>query len=360
MRSIRLLPLVLLIACGDNKDGHNGPPDAGKTPDAPPDAAIPLTCAYTEMADVLNDDVSAGNGMAEETMLSFTGPMMICGKLDNTHYDTARQLIDIDSYTFTVPAESNGLVYFTAPGAEAYDSVFIEINAMTVNTSEYGGFIGNHAVLSASLPPDDYTVTVHSADAVAPPSALDYKLVIVPDAATRCAKSTAAATFTEARDTALAPDLNDMIEVRYMGNTRQPTASLLDMPEATGISVAPNMSYHIVGTNHANPGVPPASWADSFQDRDTYEVTMGPNANELSVRLNWPGTTADFDLFVFEKDGSYEEAAGWYNGNMEDEFTTLAVDPSKTYWVWVGADNASTGQPINYDVTLCGATFTPQ
>jgi hypothetical protein len=356
MRSIRFLPLVLLIACGDNKGGGTTPD--GHTADAAPDAMVPLTCAYNEMADALNDDVSAGNGMPEETMLSFSGPMMICGKLDNTHYVTARQLIDIDSYVFTVPADSHGLVYFTAAGAEAYDSVFIEINAMTVNSSEFGQFIGGHAALSASLPPDDYTVTVQSYDATAPAAALDYKLAIIPDAASRCAKATTAADFTEMRDLPTA-DGNDVIEVRY-GNqqpARQLTGNVADAPEATGFTIAPNMTYHAVGEN-TKPLVTPASWADSFQDRDTYEITMGPNTNELSVRLNWPGTTADFDMFVFPKDGIIEQATGWYNGNMEDEFTTLAVEPGKSYWVWVGADDMSTGQPINYDLTLCGRTFT--
>jgi hypothetical protein len=357
MRSIRLLPLVLLIACGDNKGDHH--PDGGKTPDAAPDAMPPLTCAYTEMADAMNDDVSSQQGMPEETMLSFTAPMMICGKLDNTHYVGNQQLIDIDSYVFTVPADSMGLVRFTAPGAEAYDSVFIEITAMNVNSFEFGEFAGNHAVLRADLPPDDYIVTVQSFDATAPAAALDYKLVIVPDVATRCAKSTAAADYTESHDGATA-DGNDMIEVRYgPSGSRSKTANVADVPEPTGFTIAPNMTYHAVGEN-TKPTVAPLSWMDSFQDRDTYEITASSTTNELSVRVNWPGNTANFDMMVFDKDGIIEQAVGYYTRNMEDEFTTMAVVPGASYWVWVGADDASTGQPITYDLTLCGATFTPQ
>jgi hypothetical protein len=359
MRSIRFLPLVLLIACGDNKGG-NGNPDGGGSADAAPDAAVPLTCAYTEMADAINDDVSTQQGMPEETMLSFTGPTMICGKLDNTHYVANRGQIDIDSYVVTVPAGTKALLYLTVPGAESYDSVFVEINGTVTGVSEFGGFVANHAVLQADLEPDDYTITVQSFDATAPAAALDYKIVLVPDQASRCAKSTAAATFTEARDTALTVDLNDMLEVRYgPSGDRRITASALDMPEASGITVAPSMTYHVVGTNQAQPTVAPASWMDDFQDRDTYEITMGATTDELSVRLNWPGTTADFDLFVFEKDGVIEEGVSWENLKMEDEFTTLAVTPGATYWVWIGADDSSTGQPINYDLTLCGAKFTP-
>ena len=87
---------------------------------------------------------------------------------------------------------------------------------------------------------------------------------------------------------------------------------------------------------------------------------MGANSNQLSVRLNWPGTTADFDFFVFPMNGVIEQATGWYGGNMEDEYTTLAVVPGMSYWVWAGIDDASTGQPIDYDLTVCGATFTPR
>jgi hypothetical protein len=357
MRSIRLLPLVLLIACGDNKDGHNGHPDAGKTPDAPDAMVPPLTCAYTEMADALNDDVSAGNGMPEETMLTFTGPTLICGKLDNTHYVQARQLVDIDTYVVSVTAQSGARLTFTAPGAETFDSVFIEISGTTVGPSVFGQFRGDHVVTSAILPPDDYTITVQSFDAAAPTAALDYKLTLIPDTASRCAKSTAAADYTEANDGATASG-NDVMEVRYgMQSSRQLTGVQTDAPEPTGIVAAPNMSYHVVGEN-TNPAVPPASWADSFQDRDTYLVTTGATTNQLAVRLNWPGTTADFDLFVFPTDVPIETAVSWENATMEDEFTTFAVEPNQQYWIWAGADDSTTGQPVSYDLTICGETFT--
>ena len=45
--------------------------------------------------------------------------------------------------------------------------------------------------------------------------------------------------------------------------------------------------------------VDPVSWLDAYQDRDVYAVTMGANANQLSVRLNWSSTTADLDFYVF-------------------------------------------------------------
>jgi hypothetical protein len=62
---------------------------------------------------------------------------------------------------------------------------------------------------------------------------------------------------------------------------------------------------------------------------------------------------------VFPKDSFFEIATAWKNANMEDEFTTLAVTPGAKYWIWVAADDGSTGGPTNYDLTLCGGSFTP-
>jgi hypothetical protein len=358
MRSIRILPLVLLLACGDNK-GH---PDAGgggdDAADAMPDAAVPLACAYTEMADAMNDDVSAGTGMPEETMLTFSGPTLICGKLDNTHYVAQRQLVDIDSYMVSVTAESGALLTFTAPGADAFDSVFIEITGTSVGPAVFGQFVGDHAVTSAILPPDDYIITVQSFDAAAPAASLDYKLTLIPDTASRCAKSTAAPSYMESMDGASASG-NDVIEVRYGNNppARQVTAITTDAPEPTGLTLDPNTTFHVTGENTL-PAVPPVSWLDSFQDRDTYLVTTGANTNQLAVRLNWPGTTADFDLFIFPNDTVIETAVSWDNLKMEDEFTTFAVKPNTQYRIWAGADDSSAGQPINYDLTICGESFT--
>jgi hypothetical protein len=358
MRSIRFLPLVLLLACGDNED--NTRPDArrdGPPADAPIDAPQPLVCGFTEMADTTNDDLF-GNGTAEATGLNFTtSTMVICGKLDNGHYEVNPQRVDVDSYRFSVPANTQGLLYLTAPGAENFDSVLIEIYGMTTNTSETGKYIGNFAVASAALPAGDYVVTVSSYDATVPAAALNYRLIMMLDSPTRCAKSTATPAYMENID-GLTADGNDVIEVRYSGQPRRKlTDSGLDMPEPTGIMVAPNMSYRITGTS-ASPAITPASWADSFQERDVYQIAMGAMTNQLSVRLNWPGTTADYDFFVFPMGGVIEQATGWYAGNMEDEFTTLAVTPGMSYWIWLGVDDASTGLPINYDLTVCGGTFT--
>jgi hypothetical protein len=155
---------------------------------------------------------------------------------------------------------------------------------------------------------------------------------------------------------------NDVYEVRYppLGNNppRRFTANTTDVVEPTGISVTPGGTFRISGTI-ITPTTTPADWADFYQDRDTYQVTMGANADQLSLRLSWPGTTADLDFLVFPMGGINDFANGYYNRLMEDEFATFAVIPGMSYWVFVGADDSTTGQPIPYDLTACGATFAP-
>lgn len=357
MRSIYLLPLSLLLACGDDK-GRPARPDApDQMIDAAIDAPAPIPCAYNEMADATNDDLF-GNGNAETTAINFTAPTAICGKFNMGHYNNQRMNVDVDMYQITVPAMTSGILYVTAPGAENFDSVLVEIYGLGTGnfTDEIGQFQGNFATLTYTLPPDDYVITVSSYDPSDTTAAIDYKITLQIDTTPRCPKSTATATPEAAEGTVGGG--NDVYEVRYQGQpARALTADALDAPEAA-ITVEPAMSYHATGTSSTFTATP-VSWMDSFQDRDTYAVTMGATTNQLSVRLNWPGTTADFDFFVFPATGVIERANGWYAGNMEDEFTTLAVTPGATYWIMVGMDDASTGAPVSYDLTLCGETFTP-
>ena len=355
MRSIRLIPLVLLFACGDN-DGKDPRPDAPPRVDAAVDAPAPLTCAYTEMSDGTNDEFfGPSTDMPEATGQTFSQSFQLCGTLNN-NWANNTQRVDSDAYQFTVPAGATGIrVYVTAPGAEALDTVLVDFYHSTLqNQGGTGEMIGNFAVAARDgLMPGEFVVIVTAYHSAAPTATIDYKINVMVDMPNRCAKSTATANFTEASDGVTA-DGNDVLEVRYQGSPRrQLTANPLDAAEQTSVTVAAGSTYRITGTS-SNPTVAPASWADSFQDRDTYQITTGANTNELSVRLNWPGTTADFDVFLFRTDSPIEFANGWDGGNMEDELFTTAVPPNTSYYIWVGLDDQSTGQPITYDLTVCG------
>lgn len=358
MRSIYLLPVVLL-ACGDNKSPTQRP-DAGPRPDggADPDAVV-SACNFTEAADATNDTLF-GDGDGEATALSFTtSSITICGELDTGHYLDAEDAVDIDSFVINVPAQTSGIVYLVAPGGDAYESIAVEISGLTTTTavSEVGVLASSFATTSARLVPGDYLITVSSYNPAATTTALPYQIIVDVDDPVRCAESTATANDTESTDGATASG-NDVYEIRFSGTTpRQFTALGTDNPEPTGITVEPSASYRISGIS-SNPVTAPVSWMDAYQDRDTYVITTGATTNTLTVRLNWPGTTADLDFYVFPMNELNEIATGWYNRAMEDELTTLAVTPNTTYWLLVGADDASTGFPVNYDVTLCGGAYT--
>jgi hypothetical protein len=355
MRSIYVLPLILL-ACGDNGSVAT-PPDAAPRADAAPDSQV-IECDYTEAADATNDNFF-GSGTEEPTGLAFgTGPIAICGKFESSHYDTGMMAVDVDSYKLAVPADSNAILYVTAPGAENFNTVLVEIYGMTTSTDEVGQFKSGFATAATKLPAGNYIINLSAFDDAAATADVSYKVVIQIDSPTRCPTFTGATSFTEASDTASASG-NDVYEVRYSTTPRRKlTDNVADAPEDTMLTINPTDTKLIKGIN-SDPTIDPLDWMDFYQDRDTYKITTGATTNQLSLRLNWAGTTADFDFLVFEEGSLVDFADGYDNVSMEDEFATFAVDPNQVYWIFVGADDTTTGQPIDYDLTVCGGTFTP-
>lgn len=365
MRFLRVAPFLplALIACGDNSDQQQ-PVDA-HFPDSKMIDAPSNTCEYTEANDAGNDDLF-GSGAAETTNLTFTtSKLTFCGKIDNTHYDSGSTLVDHDSFKVHVPSGAGVKLTMSGAGAEALNTVLIEVYDSVSGTDGVGTFLGNHAAAGVQLIPGDYVVEMSAFHTAAPTTPISYRLTLAPaELTTQCPHVTTGG-YTEGHDGTNA-DGNDMIEVRYgSANTphRQFTALPTDTPEDTStgtgsFTVAPGMNYRATGIN-STATVTPVSWMDSFQDRDTYAIKTGANTNEISLRLNWAATTMDFDMMVFKEATLPEFSDAYLNSNMEPEFITTAVQPNSTYWVWVGADDASTGQPVNYDLSVCGATFTP-
>jgi hypothetical protein len=364
MRSIHFVSLCLLFAaaCGDDKDAP-AKPDAREFPDGPQDidAQVDIPCVYTEMSDTTNDNLLT-NGTPEATGISFTAGTAICGKVNMGHYNNPNDNVDVDSFAFTVPADSRGILYATGTGLETLGSVLIEINGINTSVSEYGPFEGTLGVVAAELPPGNYAITIAGYAPADIAAAIDYKLTLRVDSATRCPKATATAAFTESLEQATGGatgGANDVYEIRYQGQpSRSMTTLPTDMPETTSVTVDAGMSYRVSGTSSTFTATPP-SWMDDFQDRDTYAFTMGATTNQLAVRLNWGGNVHDFDMFIFENSATFESSVGWDGSDMEDEFTTLAVVPGATYLITVGAVDGYTGQPVAYDLTLCGDAVTP-
>jgi hypothetical protein len=366
MRSIRLVTSVLLVAAACGDDGNKGTVDAPNEPpiDAAPDAPVtPVNCDYTEQADATNDDFSGNvaNGVPEATGKTFTSTTTtICGKLDSGHFVAADELVDIDGFTFAASGEVDVRIDLTLTGTKTVD--YLSLNVYTgPNLSDDVGttakFEGNHAVLDVHLSPVSgmFEVLVFAGNPTATTAPISYVAKIsIDQPATRCPKSTAAATYTEQRDTAgNGHHGNDMV---LIGGTpsQQLTADTTDLAEPTGVTVAPATSYHLTGSSADIAAM------NAYKDRDTFEFTTGPSTNELAVRLNWPGTVQDLDYYVFAKDTVPMIGRSITALKREDEFKTFAVKPSTAYWVLVGNDPASlAGAAVPYDVTLCGASFTP-
>jgi len=334
------------------------PPDAAEHTDAAIDA-LPITCDYNEKNDTTNDTVF-GFGIAEPSSVSLTATSTICGKLDAGHFDAGRQNTDVDSFVISVPAASPVLVYLSGAGVETFGSVRLAIRGVNNTVDERGVFVGSLAVTSAVLPAGQYEITVASFNSAAAMSAVPYKVTVMVDAPGRCGKAAAPANYTEAHESTMPGKGgdNDVIEVVY-GASRVATATQkADAPEDTGITVQADMKYRITGDSGTfQPS--PQSWGDSLMDREVYEVKMGPVTNQLSLRLNWIGSTADFDVLVFPAGFFGELGAAVKVANSDDEFFTMATATSGSYWILVAAKDGATGQPIPYDLTLCGSAVQP-
>lgn len=352
MSSRRFLALLFLAACGGG-GGSGDSPDA-RDPDsgggAIDMAPNPVTCAYTEAADATNNT----SPTAEATGVSAAAPVALCGKVNNGHYNGATTAVDIDTFKVTLPAEADILVHLTGAGLSGLQVARLQVGTTAGMQRKLAVFDTDHATLSVHLPAGDYVFAVtgfNGADIAAP---IDYKVVIVPDQpATRCAKVTAAPTFTEANDGAVNTG-NDMLTVDESSDpTTNPTPGNTDNPEPTAITTAAGTSYRIGGSS-ADVDLP-----DDYEDRDTFLFTTGATTNQLSVRLNWPSTTVDFDFKVFPANTVLSVAGGLATKNSEEELETFAVRPNTQYWLWVGAYDGATGQPAAYDATICAETFTP-
>jgi len=366
-RSLALALVLVLAACGGDDNGHTHPDASTTTDSAPPaDAApdayvLPAGCDFAELADATNDDFTQ-MGMPEATSLTFSTSLTLCGTINSGHFDDQSGAVDVDSFKITLTADADVIVDLTGTGAEALD--FVAVEAFTGTDfgtgAGAGSFLGDHAVFSRHFAAGDYELSMLAGAMAATTTDVAYKIHINMDApTTRCPTKTGTADYAEASDGAGNTD-NDVVTVDY-DNSDALTAAATDAPEATALTVAGGTAYLITGTSANNAKV------GSYFDVDTYEITTGATTNQLAIRLNWPGTTADFDYYLFEKDSATSVTSGSKIGKMEDEFVTFSVLPNTSYWLWVGAyagtaqdtTGGSTGLPIDYSATVCAETFTP-
>jgi hypothetical protein len=348
----RLLVVAAAVAaCGD--DGGNAKVDGAVVVDTLLIDGLPPGCNYAERSDATNDDLSDPPGTPEATSLAFRDDTVICGTFDSTHFD-GDITVDVDSYTFSVPNETDALLRIRATGAEAFaEAGIVGIDLYTgSNLDQVAGkvtFYGDHGVSSIHLPAGNYRMQafVLYTEAIAAP--ISYELELVIDTpALRCPELTSGG-YTEMRDT----NGNDNNENNmYQFTTATPTLSsnASDMPENTNFTLSPSADQRITGSA-AN------VTADNYEDKDAYAFSTGSQPNELTVRLTWVNA-ANLDFYLFEANSTTEVSRSTSTSTASPEAKTFSVKPSTAYWLLIAAKGA-TGLPRPYSATLCTQNYAP-
>jgi hypothetical protein len=355
-RSVALV-LFVLAACGNNSGNGNG--DGGNGGDGGsngPDAFV--ACDYTESMDGTNATTPEATGVTIGAQNK-----TLCGQVDTGHFGSATQTVDVDEYSVAVGGTAELVVEFedSTPTSLTDFNVTITdaaVDPTILNSGDFTGAFSDHGAYLAELPAGNFNIVVTATSSAAISAAIPYKVRIVADQpTTRCPDmTTATADYTEANDGASNIG-NDVITVDFTKPTSFAlTTATTDNPETSGITLDATTNKHIAGSS----GMPSPAYTDKYVDRDTFAFMTGTSTNEMSIRLDWPGTTSDLDYLVFENNViTAPVAVATLTANSQDEFQTFAVKPNTSYWLWVGAYAGSTGQPIAYSASLCGATFTP-
>jgi len=361
MRRI-LLAILVVAACGDDKEKHN--PDAFVPEDAPADTPVDTPanfCDYSEQHDTTNDYNLASGYAAEDTGIMFTGAASktICGNMNVGHFDNTNFSIDVDDYTITLTADADVVVALEGQFATVSNVGVFAVDS-SMGKSGAGFFLGDHGVFANHLAAGQYHLSVEAYDNADKAAAIPYKVRIIPDnPTTRCPTVTAAANYTEAGDGTL-NNGNDMIVVDYSAQPYyKTTAAPTDSPEDTTSMVAltAGMKYRVSGSSASV-----AAQRVSYFDGDTYLIKTGAATDQLTIRLDWGGTTADLDYFLFFPPSGttatpIEETAKI--STTGPEFKTIAVAPNTSYWLWVGAAApGSSGLPKPYDASICAEAYT--
>jgi hypothetical protein len=317
-------------------------------------AIQPLSCDYTEQDDTTNDFYEDSPGV-EATGLTFAGSQqVICGTVNNGHYDAGYGTVDVDNYGFTVLQSANALITLRATAANmnmissvGFFAVRLDDNGDVVQTIG-GYFSGDHGAMSGVLINGNWQIDVEAYDNQDAPISVDYQLAISPDyPAQRCASLFTNPVYVEAHDGADSTG-NDVLS--YTDGDYDPAMiGNASAAEPTGMSMTGGTRYLVTGVSADVVGD-----GDSYLDRDTYLVTTDATTNQLSFRIAASSGNAVLDYFVFPVGSTYPLTETSY---ATQTMATLAVQPSSSYWVWVGAESGATSLPSDYGVTLCAETF---
>jgi len=369
MRLRHILLALVIVGCGNDKPKVTTHDSNMQTVDAPP---LPPGCDYAELTDNANDNgiAQGATGVSEDTGTAGIGKVF-CGNVDMTHYDTTSQILDVDSFQFTLAADGAIRADLVGTGLEALDDAEILItdgNGANIAFDGSGVFLTDHGVAVAGLTAGTYSVALFTAAAAAPTSTapLPYKIKIT-TFTNACTAATGTATHTEG-----ATD-NDVLTEKYSTSTvtgfRHETIKTTDAFEPSAITLAANTNVSISGTMSATAAID----ADDYLDRDTFEFASSAGVNEVTIRLDWANKMADLDLYLLAKRTAPLTAGtnwGFLAASNADsgvgaagmggpELFVTAIDASTPWWIWNAAYTGSTGLPSPYTVTICPTHVTP-
>jgi hypothetical protein len=334
MRGAIALTLAL-VACGKSGYGND---------------AAPKLCDYTEASD-------ASNGTAPEmTGLTISGATQeICGNLNSGHYDAGTRTVDADTFRVTASGQADLRVrFFGATGIDNLD----EFSVLVFDTNAapgllaggvYNATLGDHGVFRASLPAGTYDVVVRARAAADIAAPIAYKVRFLPEL--ECPQITGKPGYSESHDGASNTG-NDTLAVDFARNPSVGATS--GDPEPTGKSFDPGTQILFQGSAANVTGS-----GDPYLDRDTYEIATGKSTNELSVRLDWPGSTADLDYLVVAEMSTTPTGAATTASQTGPEIAIFPVKPNTKYWLWVGAAKTSTMLPVTYGASVCASNASP-
>lgn len=354
-----LAAAALAGACGDD-GGEPTPdamtqdnPDAPTTPDAPPAAACDATGDFTEADEAGNAATAEATGQSVTLEDSFT----IAGCIDPRQ--ATADLADADLFGFTLGGtEPSWLTLDLASpeDAAADGTVAVILDPTLMNQFGFAEFENGTAIMAPTrLDPGEYVLAVLNEDT----ALTDAHGYVITVSAVQCtSRAGETADYTEANDGAENTG-NDIALIAYpeSGTTVTLTDDPDDVPEATGLTMAANMSYLITG-NTANVTPP----ADEYIDRDTFAFTTGADVDRAAILLEWNDTTEDPDMdmdwWLFPADDVTIDSvvAISFFISPVDEAGGAVIQPDTTYWLWTGLYNDEptiSAEGEDYTITVC-------
>ena len=200
------------------------------------------------------------------------------------------------------------------------------------------------------VPAGEYFVHV-AAEPPAPAAPIPYTLHVRAGGDEPCASS-ARPDYVERE---VGAGANDHALVRW---TSFPRVSLGEgLAEVSGLRVERDASRVIAGVSER-----PASSADSYLDRDAYELEVAEGVGELRVRVEHDSADVNLDVLLLSADGRTLVGAGVEVGDSP-ELAAIPVRPGR-YLLWVGtrderAIGGDTALPLAYRAVVCGRGGAP-